>query len=305
MAKRCLVIGANGFVGSYIVDALIDAGFMVRAFDRFSRNPQFKPSQNIELFKGDFFEDMAISRALENIDYVFHAFSATTPSTSDADPYRDISLNVLRNIQLFEKCSEANVKKVVYISSGGAVYGTTAEDKVVTEDDAPNPVSPYGIGKLSSEHYLEYFNRKYGLKHISYRLSNPYGARQITKNNQGVIPTFIEKIKNNEELPVMGDGSGSRDYIYMKDAAEIIVSTFNKDTKYTVFNLGSGVQTSLKEIIDVLGSTMMLEPRVLHLEAPKTFVQKSQISIDRLTSEFNIYPKTSFSEGIKQLLQNE
>ena len=301
MNKKCLVLGANGFVGSYLVDALIEEGYEVRAFDRYSRPAQFNENANIEIFKGDFFDDRAIHEALRDVDYVFHAFSATTPSTSDADPYRDISLNVQRNIQLFEKSSEANISKFIFISSGGTVYGRVAERKSADENDAPQPVSPYGIGKLTSEHYLSYFETKYGLKHISYRLSNPYGPRQIEKNNQGVMPVFISKIKNDEELMVVGDGASSRDYIYITDAASIIAKTFNKETQYNVFNLGSGVQTSLNEIIDLLAKGLHKDPKISYKESPKTFVSKSQISIERLKNEFNVYPTIDLADGIERL----
>ncbi len=179
--SETLVIGANGFIGSHLVDTLIKEGHNVRAFDRFSKPAQFKESENIEVFKGDLFQDDSLEKALEGIDYVFHSFSATTPSTADADPYTDINLNVLRNIQIFEKCVTAKVKKVLYVSSGGAIYGNIAEEKAASEKDAPQPVSPYGIGKLASEHYLAYFKRKYGLDYVVYRLSNPYGPRQNDK----------------------------------------------------------------------------------------------------------------------------
>jgi UDP-glucose 4-epimerase len=296
---RCLVIGANGFVGSHLVDELVEAGYRVRAFDRFSRPPSFYESKNVEVTAGDIFDDIVFHKALQGVDYVFHSFSATNPFISDADPYMDITRNLLRNVQLFEKSVEAEIKKFVFISSGGAVYGTISEQKAVNESDAPVPISPYGIGKLGAEYYLAYFNRKYGLNYVAYRLTNPYGPRQIAKNNMGVIPTFISKIKAGEELVVFGDGSSSRDYVYIRDATKMIVNSFATAT-HSTYNIGSGRQTNLNHIIAGIEKALDTSAKVMFKEAPKTFLQKSQVSIDRFVEEFGPAPDTPLIKGLKE-----
>jgi len=302
--KSCLVIGANGFIGSHLVDALCKKGYFVKAFDRYTHAPQFTENKTVEVVKGDFFDDIVLGEAMKGVDYVFHTFSATTPFISDADPYKDISLNVLRNVQIFEKAVESNVKKIMYLSSGGAVYGHMAEQKNVTEDDAPMPVSPYGIGKLASEYYLEYFNRKYGLEYLAYRVTNPYGPRQIMKNSQGVIPAFLEKISKGEKLSIIGDGNSTRDYIYIEDAVNMIVDSFENKTKYRIYNTGSGIQTSVNDIVKTLEANLGIEAKLEYMEAPKTFLTKSQINVDRFTDEFHLGAKTTLSEGIRLLLKD-
>lgn len=299
--ERCLVIGANGFVGSHLVDELVEAGYQVRAFDRFSRSPNFD-SEHVEVIAGDIFDDIAIHNAMKDVDFIFHSFSATTPFVSDADPYSDITLNVLRNVQLFEKAVEMKIKKFIFISSGGAVYGSIAEHKRASETDAPMPVSPYGIGKLGAEYYLSYFKRKYGLDYIAYRLTNPYGPRQVTNNNQGVIPSFINKIRAGEELIVYGDGSSSRDYVYVRDATKMMVDTFYRDTKHTTYNIGSGKQTNLNDIIGNLEKIMDVHAKVSFVVAPKTFLQKSLVSIDRFESEFGEAHGTTLLAGLKKTI---
>ncbi len=298
----CLVIGANGFVGSHLVDELDEAGYSVRAFDRFRSAPRYNESKKVEMMAGDIFDDMAISKALAGVDYVFHSFSATTPFTSDSDPYSDITRNLLRNVQLFQKCAETGIKKVMFVSSGGAVYGQVAERKRVDEDDVCLPVSPYGIGKLGAEYYLAYFKRKYDLNYVAYRLTNPYGPRQISNNNQGVIPTFIEKIKAGEELVVYGDGTSSRDYIYVRDATKMMVDIFDRKTKYTVYNIGSGHQTALNDIIDTIENVMEVTVRATHKDVPKTFLQKSEVSIHRFVNEFGPAPRTPLKVGIQKTI---
>ncbi|TAL15313.1 NAD-dependent epimerase/dehydratase family protein [Patescibacteria group bacterium] len=299
---KCLVIGANGFVGSHLVDELVEAGYSVRAFDRFGSPVRFVKNKQVEVFVGDIFDDQAVYKALEGVDYVFHSFSATTPFASDSDPYGDITLNILRNVQIFEQCVAANVKKVMFMSSGGAVYGSLSEHKEASEMDAPIPVSPYGIGKLGTEYYLAYFNRKYGMKSISYRLTNPYGPRQPSNSNQGVIPIFIGKIKKGEELTVYGDGTGSRDYIYIRDATKMIVKSFANAEHHT-YNIGSGYQTNLNEIIESIEEATGLTAKVAHAEAPKTFLQNARVSIKRFNEEFGTLNTTTLSEGLKKTVQ--
>lgn len=296
--KRCLVIGANGFIGSHLVDQLAESGYAVRAFDRYSRPKAFNHSANVEILKGDFFEDMVVARALKNIDYIFHAFSATTPYSSDSDPYSDISLNLMRNVQLFEKSVEAGVKKVIFISTGGAIYGHLAEQKPASEDDAPTPVSPYGIIKLASEHYLAYFQRKYDLDYRVYRVTNPYGPRQITKNNQGVVPSFIDKLKHGKKIIIIGDGSSTRDYIYIKDVTRLLVHTFSKDSKFNTYNVGSGQQTTVNTIIETLEGIIGKKALVEYVEAPKTFLKRSQVDAERFKTEFGLDNLTPFKEGL-------
>ncbi len=304
MAKqgRCLVIGANGFVGSHLIDELVEAGYTVRAFDRFRSPARFMPSKKIETVPGDIFDDIAILEALEGVDYVFHSFSATTPFTSDSDPYSDITLNLLRNVQLFEKSVEAKIKKFVFVSSGGAVYGSTAEHSRVSEMDVPQPVSPYGIGKLGADYYLAYFNRKYGLEYVSYRLTNPYGPRQLSRHNQGVIPTFIDRIQAGKPLTVYGDGSSSRDYIFVRDATKMMVDSFIRPTKQNVYNIGSGRQTSLNDIITAIEVALGAKANVMRKEVPKTFLQKSEVSIDRFVQEFGMPPDTPLEIGLQKTI---
>jgi UDP-glucose 4-epimerase len=292
-------------MGSHIVDELAEQGYMVRAFDRYSNEPKFQPSPNVEVFKADFFDDQMVTKALEGMDCIFHLFSATTPFSSDSDPYADINRNILRSVQFLEMAIEAKIKKVVFTSSGGAVYGHIAEEQKVKETDTPNPVSPYGIGKLAIEYYLAYFKRKYGLDHIIYRLTNPYGPGQVMHNNQGVIPVFLQKIQNGEELTIYGDGTSSRDFVYIRDATKMIVSSFDKQSKYSTYNIGSGVQTDLNTIIKTLEKIMSTKAKVRYEPAPKTFLQKTLVSIDRFTEEFGLMVDTDLEPGLRHMLSKE
>lgn len=295
----CLVLGGNGFIGSHIVDKLVANGLQVRVLDKFSRSPQYHPSPSITVVKGSAFDAKALSEALKGVQYVVHSLAATNPFTSDTDPYADIE-NLQRSVEIFQQCAAAGVKKVAFISSGGAVYGRLAEQKVAAEGDIPMPVSPYGICKLATEHYMEYFKRKYGLDYVIYRLSNPYGPRQAFKREQGVIPSFLRHILDGEDIHILGDGTASRDYIYVEDAAQMIADSLTKQSKHTTYNIGSGKQTTLNDIISELEGIFGKKVSTTYMEAPRTTLQKTDISIGRYSEEFGEPAITSFEDGLSK-----
>lgn len=300
-----LVIGANGFIGSHLVDGLAkQSGAVVKAFDRFTKAPQFNDHANVEVVKGDIFNDSDITKALEGVDYVFHTFSATTPFSSNDDPYTDIQKNLQRNVQVFELSAKAQVKKIVYLSSGGAVYGTATEAKTVTENDAAMPVSPYGICKLATENYLEYIKRQYGTDYIVYRVTNPYGPRQVLKHNQGVIPAFIEKVTAGQGIEVFGDGSSSRNYIFITDAIDMILQSYQADNLFPIYNLGSNATQSVNAIIEALKEIIGKDIPVNYSESPKTFLRNTNISIERYCKEFGTPDFTEFKAGLQATVKD-
>ncbi|USN96591.1 MAG: NAD-dependent epimerase/dehydratase family protein [Candidatus Nomurabacteria bacterium] len=299
MAK-CLVLGANGLIGSYIVDSLVDAGHEVRAFDRFGADKEnYKESDNVSQFTGDFLNSNDLKIALEGMDYVFHFISTTTPITAENDPTIDIETNIRMSVELFQLCVEKGIKRIIYPSTGGAIYGLSPTSTGVhSEDDPTLPVSPYAIGKLTIENYLRYFYTKYGLDYITFRISNPYGNRQSHQSKQGVIPIFLDRISNNQPITVYGDGSMIRDYIYVKDVADMIVNAFDKQHKRNTYNIGYGNGASVNEIIDCIEEVTGIKPNIKHETKPVTFIDKVVLDTSRYMSEFHMEPSTSLRDGI-------
>ncbi len=302
--KKCLVLGANGFIGSHIVDDLVDRGYEVIAFDRFSHEPQFFSSPKVEIIKGDFFDNVLLGKLLYRADYLIHAFSATNPFTADNDPYSDIRLTILQNVEIFDSAIKNNIKKIAYISSGGAVYGDVPKGVAVSEESPTNPISPYGIGKLTTERYLAYFNRKHQLDYTVYRLTNPYGPRQRYKNSQGVIPMFMAKISAGEPITMLGDGSSSRDYIYIRDATSMIITSLFGNARSRVYNIGSGKQTSLRTIVTEIEKIAGKKAKIHHIEPPKTFPHRTDISISTYIRDFGVPALRSLSEGLHNTFSN-
>jgi UDP-glucose 4-epimerase len=298
---KCLVLGGNGFIGSHIIDSLVEKGHTVRVFDRFKTGvseSMFNPSERIEPFPGDFLNRGDLSNAVEGMDYVFHFISTTTPASAENDPLIDIETNMRMSVELFQECVSHGVKKVIFASTGGAIYGNS-RGRPLAEDTVTRPTSPYAIGKLTIEHYLRYFKVKHGLESVTYRLSNPYGERQSLAARQGVIPIFLQRIAAGEPITILGDGSMVRDYIYVKDAAAMIVASFESATKH-VYNLGSGQGVTVNELVASMKKITKRNVICDTAPIPSTFVDRVVLDVRRFQEEFPIRPKIGLEEGIQK-----
>lgn len=296
--SKCLVLGANGFIGSHLVDQLIEQGERVRAFDRFGDSEvRFIPNNNIEIFSGNFLNKSDLNQALAGMDYVFHLVSTTTPATAENDPLIDIDTNIRMSVELFEECVTHKIKKVIFASTGGAIYGDIEISGPINEKANPQPISPYAIGKLTIEHYLRYFNKKFGLNSLTFRISNPYGERHSPVNRQGVIPIFLEHIAKAEPITLLGDGSMVRDYLYVKDVAIMVAKTYKK-AHQPLYNLGSGEGVSLKQLIEIIKQVTGREVKIDRKPKPPTFVQSVVLDTSLFKNEFGLAPQTSLDEGI-------
>jgi UDP-glucose 4-epimerase len=294
---KVLVLGANGFIGSNLVDGLVNSGCAVVAFDNFSNNsPRFKTSKFVETFNGDFFNYVDLEKALCGVKYVFHLISTTNPAISELNPFLDIDYvsATVKLLELAEK--EESVEQFLFSSSGGAIYGESFDGCPHKETANVMPISPYGIGKLTIEGYLRYFFRKFGLNSVSFRISNPYGPRQPFNSKQGVIPIFINKILNNESINVLGDGSMTRDYIYIDDVIKAMISVIGQVEGCEIFNVGSGVEVSISSLVIEISELLNLKPIINHLVPPSSFVKRSVLSSDKIC---NFCPDLINKYGLK------
>jgi UDP-glucose 4-epimerase len=303
MSKH-LVLGAGGFIGKHLVEALAQqADSQVVAFGRFSQyrdsTPQpFDTLQNVTLKTGDFLNRDDLDTVLEGVDYVFHLISSTNPAVSSNDPFIDIDTNVRGSVNLFELCVKHNVKKVIFLSSGGTVYGDIRSESI-SEDMVPQPRSPYGIGKLTIENYLRYFKFTNGLDYVVYRVANPYGPGQNIHGKQGVVPIFMHKFLEHQPVTIYGDGSMVRDYLYIDDLIQLIMRSYPRQNQHSEYNLGSGQGISINDIFDNIQRCTGYSVEKNHLDAPATFVHKSVLDISRYVGEFGAYDFTSLEKGME------
>jgi len=295
----CLVLGGNGFIGSHIVDMLVENDYNVKVFDHFKSgiNNLKNVLNKIQIIKGDFLDANQLKVALRDVDYVFHYIWMSIPQTSLENPVADIN-NVIQSVKLLEECVKANVKKIIFPSSP-TVYGEPRRNPV-KEDDPLNPMIPYGVTKVAVEKYLNFFYSIYGLDYTVLRYSNPYGERQNPKGKVGVITILLNLLKENKPLTIFGDGSIVRDYTYIKDTIELTLLVAEKKTKKKVFNVGTGTGTSLNELISTFWRVTEKEPKVNYIEARKGDIQKIIFDITRAREEFGWKPKISLEKGIKR-----
>lgn len=301
---NCLVLGANGFIGSHLVDALAEDGHFVRCFDRYRSNDVIFSNQDhhdTEIMRGDFLSTASLEAALEDMDYVFHFISTTNPFTAENDPLFDLDTNVKMSVELFRICSEKGIKKVIFASTGGAIYGNVSTADPISEKICPKPISPYAIGKLSIENYLRYFETKHNLSYTVLRISNPYGPRQNTLSGQGVIPIFLDRIRNKKPITVYGDGSMVRDYVYVGDVARLVAKSFEKTSNGSVYNLGSGKGRTINELVDVIKDVTGTHPIIESRPTPSTFVQSVVLDTSKFFTDFGIENKLiDLKQGVEK-----
>ena len=301
-AEKCIVFGGSGFIGAHLTESLLAYGHEVTVF---TRSKPRNVDSRINYIYGDFMNSSEIDGALVGQDYVFHLVSLTNPAVSDKDPFIDIDTNLKMTVHLLESCVKYGVKRVIYASSGGSIYGD-ADGEVHKETDCISPVSPYAIGKAAIEGYLRYFFVKHGLDYMALRISNVYGEGQdISKGNHGVVPVFISRILNNEQVKIYGDGSMMRDYIYVKDLAKVIACIFSQKHSENIYNIGSGIGTTIAEILDTVERELSIKASREYVDAPASFVGRVVLDCDRINDEFGIVATTTLSQGVRNVIDND
>jgi UDP-glucose 4-epimerase len=249
---RCLVLGGRGFIGSHLVDRLLEDGVPTRVLVRrppadASPGDSYKHHDLLEAFTGDFNNEMDLLNAMDDCESCVHLISSTLPKTSNDNMIYDIQTNLVGTVRLLQYSRKVGIKKIVFVSSGGAVYGD-AKYTPIDEAHPTNPKSSYGITKLASEKYFLLFGNE-KMSTTALRLSNPYGPRQRTTISQGAIAVFLDRALNFKEINVWGDGEVVRDYLFISDCVTAIVKALQYDGPNQLFNIGSGVGRSLNQVI--------------------------------------------------------
>ena len=294
---KVLVLGGHGFIGSHVVEALSGDGHFVRAYARHGSETQL----NAEWFPGDFLDKGKLSEALLGMDAVVHCISTTVPVTSASNYRYDIESNLIGTVELLQLMEAQGIERLIHFSSGGTVYGNP-EHNPVNEAAPLNPISSYGAVKVAIEKYIEIFRLSGKIKPVVLRPSNPYGERQAHTGVQGLISTLLNNAIDERETEIYGDGSSVRDYIHVKDLANL-VSEILKTDQCGIYNAGSGEGLSINQVISVIESTTGLSVPRKYLDARDFDVNEIVLDNSLAFEHFGWKATTSLVDGISKQYQ--
>lgn len=297
-----LILGAAGFIGTNLAIQLAgnieDKITLVDKNEDYFFNIEKFNFSNVEIKESTLDENMDFS-ILEDHDIIYHLVSTNVPTTSNQHISQDIQANVLFSSNLFDACVKYGVKKVVFISSGGTVYGKESYCPL-SENTPTNPISSYGVQKITIEKLLYLYNYMYGLDYRIIRLANPYGPYQRPDGVLGAVTTFTYKALKGEEINVYGDGFVIRDFIYIQDAINAIIKVVNGESEHHVFNLGCGYGTSIKKLLETIEDALDIKVNVIYKEGRKVDVPVNYLDISRFEKYYGELNPVSLTEGIKR-----
>jgi UDP-glucose 4-epimerase len=308
--SKILVTGGAGFIGSHIVDRLLNEGFEITVMDDMSSGRPGNISQNqhkkeFHFVKGDIRNWELVQRTMKGIDAVFHEAALVSVTRSVQDPLLTNDINVVGALNVLKASADQGVKRFVFPSSA-AVYGDTNVSKI-SEDVIPCPTSPYGVSKLAVELYAKYFYNVYGLETISLRCFNVYGPRQNLDGQSpysGAISIFLKRLLNDLPPKIFGDGAQTRDFVFVQDTVDANMLALNsKDAVGEVLNIGSGVSVSVNQVAETLKSVLKKKNVENSYADPRPGdIRHSCADINRAKEMLGYSPKISFEEGIRKLV---
>lgn len=298
---KVLILGGCGFIGKHLVEALKNDDIPLVVFDRNATSEQSSPICMYVTGKFSDHEKLEAVMLQEGITHVVHLVSTTLPKSSNEDKPYDLSSNVIQSIHLLDLCVKYQVKKILFMSSGGTIYGVPRT--VPVNENHPNePICSYGISKLAIEKYLFLYRHLHGLNYVALRAANPYGAGQNPFSGQGVIANFIHKMQNHEPLEIWGDGSTIRDYFDVKDLATLTkLALLSSDTG--IFNAGSGTGISINGLIETLSGITGIQPEIIYKTQRNLDVPAIILDCNAAYATFGWKPSIALDAGLANYIQ--
>ena len=298
MKNRALVIGGQGFIGFSVAKTLFNNGWNVKVLDR---NKTDKLNElNVKTMVGDVFDRDILRSALRDVDVVFYFVSHSLPSSSQVNLNYELqnSLTVLDNV--LDIMVDLNVKKIVFPSSGGTIYGNV-EDQNATESTELGPLSSYGQGKLLSEEIIKFYSRVHNVEYLILRIANIYGCHFHRKAAQGAVDIFIQNILSNNPIILWGDAEESiRDYIFVDDFCDALLTLLNRK-KHGIYNIGTGEGRKLNDIIQIIEKISGRDATIVH-NNNYSGVSRNVLDISKLMKDCSWQPKYNLEEGIKKTI---
>jgi UDP-glucose 4-epimerase len=295
--RHCLVLGAGGFIGSHLCLALAQAGAHVHGF---GHRPTLPGTPAMRYTQAEFTDLPALTQAVQGAEIVFHLLGGINLDASARDPIADLMVNTVASVRLFERCRQAGVRKIIYVSSGGTVYGVP-KSLPIREADATDPISAYGINKLMVEKYLQLAAHQGGAQGLSLRVANPFGEFQSPYRRQGLIAALIATIQAGRPVEIWGDGRVVRDYLYAGDVAAALLAAADYDGPAQVLNIGSGVGRSVLEVLESVCEVLGQRPvEVIHQPARAADVPVNVLDIEAAQRALGWAPQTGWLDGLRR-----
>ena len=297
-----LVTGGAGFIGSHVVDRFVQEGHQVSVIDNLATGKRKNVNREAVLYKHDICSsrlDRIFKR--ERPVVIVHLAAQMNVRRSTEDPMFDANVNILGTINLLQLAVKYGVRKVVFASSGGAVYGEQHQFPA-PENHPMAPLSPYGISKLSCEFYLEYFRQMAGLGFTALRFGNVYGPRQNPEGEAGVIAIFTQQLLKGQQSLINGNGLQTRDYVYVRDVVEAVMIASDQQVN-GIYNVGTGEETTVNDIFEQLKILSKVESKELHGPAKKGEQLRSVLDCSKLTEEAGWEPTVTLAEGLAETVE--
>ncbi len=299
---KVLVTGGAGFIGSHLVDRLVMEGHEAVVVDNLITGKRRNINRAARFYKMDI-QSWRLERVFRNErpNVVMHLAAQMDVRKSVEDPMFDAQVNILGTLNVLQQAVKHGVRKVIFSSSGGAIYGEQ-ETYPAPETHVLKPLSPYGLSKLCGEQYLSYFQRVSGLQAVSLRYANVYGPRQDPEGEAGVVAIFIQKMLNNEQPVINGNGRQTRDFVFVDDVVEANLAMMGQETQGT-YNVGTGVETSINDLFRILVQHTGSACKEIHGPAKKGEQARSVIDNTKLRHELSWEPRADLSEGLKKTVE--
>ena len=290
-----LVTGGAGFIGSHVAEALVARGEEVVVLDDLSSGKRENLPDGVELVEGDVREPQDELFAGVQPTHCYHLAAQIDVRVSVARPDHDAQINVLGTVNMLQASLEHGTQ-IVFSSTGGAIYGEC--ERPAPEDSPRLPISPYGTSKLAAEEYLAMYNRLYGTRHVSLRYGNVYGPRQDPHGEAGVVAIFFARLLAGEPPKIFGDGSATRDYVFVGDVARATVAAGANDGGF--YNVGTGRETSVVELFELCQRVAGTELEAQFVPARPGELQRSVLDPSRAVDELGWRPEHSLEDGLRE-----
>ena len=301
---KIMVTGGAGFIGSHVVDKLVEEGHEVVVLDDLSNGKKENVNEKARFIKASIAsKELHEIMQKEKPEVIYHIAAHINVRYSVKNPLHDASINVLGTINLLEAARFSGVKKIIYSSTGGAIYGDTRRYPTMETED-PDAICHYGVSKYCAERYLFLYKHLYGIDYKILRYSNVYGPRQDPLGEAGVVAIFITNILKRDKCRINGDGSQTRDYVYVKDVVRANFLALTNDSQEQVFNIATGKETDVNEIFNLIAAELPnQDAKSFNADAIPGEVMRSCLDSSKARILLQWQPQTNIKQGIKETVE--